>query len=243
MTDDEFKVTPEFSILDKLKRDLVQTQTRRGRLLEEIRSICEQFAIEVQNKDLLQKIAWYVYWFITELPAVFAKKTFLDGPKQFHILAALDSGLPCPQCGSPTTVNSRRDREYRYHMLGRGVRWRCPGCETKEQERQKALAQTRSVSTSSPTIYIELPEPEVDPIEQLRRIPYTDYLLTDHWKQTRTRKLRSVGYRCQLCNTDEVSLHVHHRTYERRGCELDTDLTVLCEECHAKHHDKIPAND
>jgi hypothetical protein len=27
---------------------------------------------------------------------------------------------------------------------------------------------------------------------------------------------------------------VHHKTYERLGCELDQDLEVLCPDCHKK---------
>jgi hypothetical protein len=73
----------------------------------------------------------------------------------------------------------------------------------------------------------------------LREMPYADYLKTSHWWWARTVALRSAGYRCQLCNSDE-SLNVHHRTYERRGEELPGDLTVLCRECHTAFHERKP---
>ena len=51
------------------------------------------------------------------------------------------------------------------------------------------------------------------------------------------RVARAAGRRCQLCNLGSVPLNVHHRTYERRGEELDEDLTVLCRECHHTFHE------
>jgi hypothetical protein len=75
--------------------------------------------------------------------------------------------------------------------------------------------------------------------DRLRRMPYQDYLHTEHWQSVRTRKLEYAGWHCELCYADK-SLNVHHKTYERRGCEEDNDLIVLCGDCHAKFHDKLP---
>lgn len=75
-------------------------------------------------------------------------------------------------------------------------------------------------------------------VRELRALPYEDYLQTPHWKRKREEKLRAVGYRCQLCNSGSRILDVHHRTYERRGEELDEDLTVLCRVCHNWHHER-----
>lgn len=61
-------------------------------------------------------------------------------------------------------------------------------------------------------------------------------LQTDHWKATATRAKERASYRCQLCNSPD-RLEVHHRTYERVGCELDADLVVLCDPCHERHHE------
>jgi len=48
---------------------------------------------------------------------------------------------------------------------------------------------------------------------------------------------RLAGYRCQVCNS-EGELHAHHRTYERKGDELQSDLICLCNECHILFHSK-----
>jgi hypothetical protein len=69
----------------------------------------------------------------------------------------------------------------------------------------------------------------------LKTMPYVDYLKTDHWKRTRIAAVERATGRCQLCNAGQ-SLHVHHRTYERRGEELPEDLTVLCADCHRMFH-------
>lgn len=71
---------------------------------------------------------------------------------------------------------------------------------------------------------------------ELRDMPYEDYLQTPHWKRKREDKLRAVGYRCQVCHRGGRTLDVHHRTYDRRGEELDQDLTVLCRACHTTFH-------
>jgi 5-methylcytosine-specific restriction endonuclease McrA len=64
---------------------------------------------------------------------------------------------------------------------------------------------------------------------------YREYLQTDHWRETRQRALKRAGFSCQVCSA-KGELHVHHRTYVRRGHELDSDLIVLCAGCHEIFH-------
>jgi hypothetical protein len=70
-------------------------------------------------------------------------------------------------------------------------------------------------------------------------IEYADYLKSDQWKAVRSRAKFEADMCCQICGS-EYSLDVHHRTYERLGDELPEDLIVLCNNCHAKFHDKLP---
>ncbi len=77
--------------------------------------------------------------------------------------------------------------------------------------------------------------------EELAAMPYNDFLKTRYWEVIRERKLRDVSHQCELCS-GKGELHVHHKTYENHGKEIDhyqTDLIVLCKGCHAKHHDKV----
>lgn len=72
-------------------------------------------------------------------------------------------------------------------------------------------------------------------LSAFRAMPYAAYLRTEHWRAVSRRARERAGRRCQLCN-EGGSLEVHHRTYERLGCELDEDLTVLCGSCHGRFH-------
>lgn len=76
-------------------------------------------------------------------------------------------------------------------------------------------------------------------ITALKEMPYPDYLLTPHWQKIKSIALRHAEYRCMVCNS-ALPLHVHHRTYERRGEERPSDVIALCEQCHGKFHDKLP---
>lgn len=73
----------------------------------------------------------------------------------------------------------------------------------------------------------------------LKAMPYAEYLRTPEWQEARRRALYRAGYRCQTCN-GQGRLDVHHRTYERRGNERNSDLTVLCRPCHERFHDQLP---
>lgn len=70
-------------------------------------------------------------------------------------------------------------------------------------------------------------------------VNYHEYLNSPEWQKRRQVHVTQAEHRCQMCNGDG-SLHVHHRTYERLGCERFTDLIALCADCHAKFHDKLP---
>lgn len=70
----------------------------------------------------------------------------------------------------------------------------------------------------------------------LRTMPYDAYLQTDHWAEQRWAALERAAWRCQVCNAPR-QLHVHHRTYKRRGAELERDLVVLCGDCHVLFHE------
>ena len=76
-------------------------------------------------------------------------------------------------------------------------------------------------------------------IQELKAMPYSEYLLTPEWQTKREQALERARHRCQLCNSAE-HLNVHHRTYERLGNEDIEDLTVLCKACHEHFH--VPAS-
>jgi 5-methylcytosine-specific restriction endonuclease McrA len=78
-------------------------------------------------------------------------------------------------------------------------------------------------------------------IAKKRHVNYYAYLKSPEWKRKKFEIEQSARYKCQVCNKgkSQAILNVHHRTYERLGCELPSDLIVLCRECHALYHGKL----
>jgi hypothetical protein len=72
--------------------------------------------------------------------------------------------------------------------------------------------------------------------EALKTMPYGEYLRTSEWSERRRGALRRADYSCEACGGHGSGLHVHHRTYDRRGEEKPDDLIVLCEDCHLAVH-------
>lgn len=64
---------------------------------------------------------------------------------------------------------------------------------------------------------------------------YAEYLASPHWQHMRAVAHEHYGGSCCLCGSTE-GVDVHHRTYERKGKERLADVTLLCRDCHRKHH-------
>lgn len=75
-------------------------------------------------------------------------------------------------------------------------------------------------------------------IHLLRTMPYNEYLQTKHWKTFSRERVREADYKCKKCGRSDIELNVHHLTYERRGCELASDVIVLCKACHLEAHNR-----
>lgn len=132
----------------------------------------------------------------------------------------------CTGCGNEVFITSRTDKKNREKESNRELPfyWLCRSC-------QYAADVDRSASWRAATLERQRRE------NDLRTMSYKQYLLTPEWQERRKAALKRAGYKCQVCNRSRT-LHVHHRTYERRGVELARDLVVLCDECHALYHGK-----
>lgn len=70
---------------------------------------------------------------------------------------------------------------------------------------------------------------------------FFDQYKTPQWQKRRLERLEASGWVCEACDADEQQLHVHHKRYVagRKVWEYaDNELSVLCESCHARHHEK-----
>lgn len=62
------------------------------------------------------------------------------------------------------------------------------------------------------------------------------YLNSEHWEDVKRRYRESKHpWVCYVCGTT-VHLQLHHKTYERIGCEELTDLIPMCKDCHFAVH-------
>lgn len=106
--------------------------------------------------------------------------------------------------------------------------------EQYTQQMEKAIpAQVRKLPNDWET------QGELKEVLRLKSLPREEYLKTEHWQEMRRKKLRDSFYSCSLCNVRNTRLEVHHKTYERVGEEYESDLIVLCHNCHAKFHNKL----
>lgn len=208
-------------LVEEAKRDLIETLYALGA------NTPLGARVEVVN-DL--------YWNYPELKASDIALAFGYEPgKITHgnvIRPFYSADLACPTCGVPHEATSRnklaelrRDARKEPHWHG-GHPSECESCRNirfaERDEQWEAERQARA-----------------DRLHALRTMPYQEYLQSPEWQAKRQKKLRSAGFRCELCNMANTVLDVHHRTYERRGDEYHRDLIVLCRDCHAKFHDKI----
>ena len=63
------------------------------------------------------------------------------------------------------------------------------------------------------------------------------YMRSPEWQARRLRAIIAAGWRCEDCGRpsfDERRYQVHHRTYERLGCERPEDLAAKCRRCHKR---------
>jgi hypothetical protein len=64
-------------------------------------------------------------------------------------------------------------------------------------------------------------------------LQYLTYIRSNAWRlnPARLKALSDADGHCRLCHAND-DLEVHHSTYERLGCELESDLIALCRACH-----------
>ncbi|MBC8393350.1 MAG: hypothetical protein H8E17_12390 [Deltaproteobacteria bacterium] len=62
-----------------------------------------------------------------------------------------------------------------------------------------------------------------------------DYYKSTQWQKIRQRILKKFDYICVECGDN--GNQVHHLTYDRLYNEKDSDLVLVCEQCHKEIHD------
>lgn len=144
--------------------------------------------------------------------------------------------MTCPKCGKDMIVRQRKsDGSAFFGCAG------FPQCrETMSIKEAERVSVKKTLSAETRLTWSERIR---NRIAKIRRVNYYDYIKSNDWKRKKSELEKSARYRCQVCNKgkDETILNVHHRTYARLGCELPSDLVVLCRACHALYHGKLPS--
>jgi 5-methylcytosine-specific restriction endonuclease McrA len=193
------------------------------------------FAAQKAYKELTPQdaynTAYEVFWDNPELPP--GLTGLIVGKAASHVASFLVKReyATCTNCGKPIILETKRTQKE--------VEAICDTCATARrielENIQRAERDQRNLEWNARYAVIEAERRRK--LEELKSMPYSEYLQTEHWKETRTAALKRASYRCQLCNANG-QLNVHHRTYENRGHEAKDDLIVLCRNCHSKHHGK-----
>ncbi len=81
----------------------------------------------------------------------------------------------------------------------------------------------------------------------MSRDEYAAYLRSPWWQRVRRVRIHYADFTCNRCGYRQESfepsdkrLEVHHLTYKHLGAEWPWELEVLCEDCHAAHHELPP---
>lgn len=65
---------------------------------------------------------------------------------------------------------------------------------------------------------------------------YSKYLKSEHWIETREKRIEIDNHRCYVCGK-KSNLNVHHIQYRNLGHEdINNDLVTLCKQCHLMLH-------
>jgi 5-methylcytosine-specific restriction endonuclease McrA len=142
-----------------------------------------------------------------------------------------------PSCRSPIPV-SNRTHLLRLLRLDRYFGWRigagdfvefkalcemlCESCTQGLQHCQDEVHRAELLARQARTA-------------ELRKMPFKEYRRTPEWRSLRNRVLLRAGNKCELCYASG-RLEAHHRTYDRYGQELLSDLIALCRSCHQSFH-------
>lgn len=138
-------------------------------------------------------------------------------------------------------------RSYLPHVYNSDGREYSPLRSMREIIEEMELDQTRIHASVFNEVWFDMViNTPADQQKALRKIPYTDYLKTEHWRRVRLAALLVHRSRCRAGEcliTNEMYfgedlryLHIHHLNYKHRGNERFVDIVPLCKEHHESAH-------
>lgn len=197
-------------------------RTKINTLKKEIQRLKQQGAELAGSSPISQEDLNKIYWETSINSRVLAKTMQIKESELRSMITPIPYGT-CERCGASLCFTSRNQR------ILNSQRTVCTKCERAAElyRRNEYRLQVKQEGV----------EHQTTAPEDLKRMPYQEYLNTDHWKELRNLALKAAKYRCEVCDSDG-KLNVHHKHYKTRGAESLSDLVVLCHDCHAKFHGK-----
>ncbi len=191
------------------------------------------------DKEQKREVARFLYWDVPEISTKQIIDCFSDDQYKSATISGMVGSLTltktCSSCGIECKQKIKNRTEQK---LKRNQKIFCNLCQKKKEEAaESARIKHRKEGDRLEKEHIRENQVVQRRLNHLKTMPYDEYLETSHWKSIRQKALGRANYRCQLCNKNG-KIHIHHRTYKRRGEERPSDVIALCEKCHAKFHDK-----
>ena len=217
--------------VESVLRDIQDMELAIQELKERLHELPDEMVKQIPADERIN-VARYLYWLVPEVSSYDIAHAFFDVGihKLRDIIGGYEGNVNCEKCGNPIQFTSRTHAKEMIESAqsaspryAEGYKVLCVSCRKDVfADRNKYYEQ---VSTS-----------QKKRLQELKTMPYQEYLQTPEWQARRKQHLKSVGYRCQICNSSGVIIDIHHRTYERRGQEHYKDLIALCRDCHSTFH-------
>ncbi|MGI0489793.1 hypothetical protein ACN4EK_30610 [Pantanalinema rosaneae CENA516] len=224
--------TPTMLEIESILQDLEEMEEAINQLKIRLEQLPAQIASELDTEAERIEAAKYLYWSIPRLSSKTIAKDLLGVSVRNirNYIPSTEEFVPCERCQQSIYFTTRSHAHELKGRLRKDKKYYAEGykiiCDTCWQE----ILQRRG--NHDQQRYSRF----CQRLNELQKMPYQEYLKTPEWHSRRQKHLQSAGFRCQICNAKGVTLHVHHRTYERRGIERFTDLIVLCCKCHELFH-------
>ena len=197
-------------------------------LREELTELFRKLKQRPDGKQSCRTIANQIYWDEERWPraAGIMKDVWQEVFNEQFVPCLVESGLYCEDCKKPIMAKTVSDRQgYKAYLKKKSYTLSCEDCRELSHIKYSQKSQT-------------IERMMAEKVANLKSLPYSEYLQTDHWQSIRKQALKRARFKCALCSSDGV-LHVHHKNYDHLGEEMSSDLIVLCQPCHEKFHDKL----
>jgi len=227
---------PSMDEIETMLQDINDMEEAIAELKNRLKEMPSKMSNEIHDQEERISAARYLYWMVQEIPGTTISEGFLYA-NLYEMTKAIGTAtgvIQCDRCSNPMVFRSRshfketiskmeRSKKKGYFIYAEGYKVLCDLCWKEIQKTRHEQYETQKAKENSR-------------LHELITMPYREYLRTPEWQGRRRQHLQSSSYRCQLCNSKDVILNVHHRTYERRGREYYKDLITLCEDCHKTFH-------